>query len=628
MPVLIAEKHSTEYLIHKYWARKPANVVRALISRYTEEGDLVLDPFCGSGVSLIEAARLGRPAIGIDVSPVAALVSRVATQFVDREAVREAWQSLLQAWLPLCAEAFHTADGRAASYCVHVSLVQCPQCDQPLRADRCSKRKSRYRCPVCDSLVAASAGNGRRSAITAVHLSPREAMTDARTLARHTELSAGRYCQEAVFRRFDRPLVPNARILAGPGMSAASLFTARNFSLLAELAERIYQRQAPEAVRDVLLAILTSGAASCSRLIPYRGNLKGGGPAWTVPGFWVAPIHLECNPAVHMQARAKKVLAGLAALARTGRVAHRSVPAQNVLEPISDAVPPENPFPAPHSPVQVFLDDSAGRIHELRRSGVRVKYIFADPPYGDSVPYLEFSQIWNCWLPEAQVRFDLEVVVSDRAQHESRWTEYRQRLDRILQECHAILKEDGHLTLTFNNLDLRAWEAILGAVQSAGFWCISTAYQIPAVVPAKAGFTPTSSYLGDVYATFEKAGSTSQYGDWSIVQEHLRQASQLRGGAVSRTTQMKVAAMTILERNVAARWITELAGHLAGAAKQTPALPEDSPLFRQIRTAAETAQASPTPLSDSQFCAAVAEAIPVWLGLDRHEILQAAGRHP
>ena len=215
-------------------------------------------------------------------------------------------------------------------------------------------------------------------------------MTDAQTLARHTELSAGRYCQEAVFRRFDQPLVPNARILAGPGMSAASLFTARNFSLLAELAERIHQQQAPEAVRDVLLAILTSGAASCSRLIPYRGNLKGGGPAWTVPGFWVAPIHLECNPAVHMQARAKKVLAGLAALSRTGRVAHRPVPARNVpeaggkwgqapytsyavdgehttsgsqspfpdsqSEPISDTPHPEDPFPAPHSPVRVFLD--------------------------------------------------------------------------------------------------------------------------------------------------------------------------------------------------------------------------------------------------------------------------------
>ena len=106
MPVLIAEKHSTEYLIHKYWARKPANVVGALISRYTEEGDLVLDPFCGSGVSLIEAARLGRPAIGIDLSPIAALLSRVATRSVDREAVREAWQSLLQSWLPLCARRF------------------------------------------------------------------------------------------------------------------------------------------------------------------------------------------------------------------------------------------------------------------------------------------------------------------------------------------------------------------------------------------------------------------------------------------------------------------------------------------------------------------------------------------
>ena len=31
--VLVAQTHSSEYLIHKYWSRKPANVVRALIER-------------------------------------------------------------------------------------------------------------------------------------------------------------------------------------------------------------------------------------------------------------------------------------------------------------------------------------------------------------------------------------------------------------------------------------------------------------------------------------------------------------------------------------------------------------------------------------------------------------------
>ncbi|MFB3896404.1 MAG: DNA methyltransferase, partial [bacterium] len=35
--------------MHKYWARKPHNVVSRYIEYYTNEGDTVLDPFMGSG---------------------------------------------------------------------------------------------------------------------------------------------------------------------------------------------------------------------------------------------------------------------------------------------------------------------------------------------------------------------------------------------------------------------------------------------------------------------------------------------------------------------------------------------------------------------------------------------------
>ncbi len=39
------------------------------ITAYTTPGDLVLDPLCGSGTTLVEALHLGRDAIGIDIEP-------------------------------------------------------------------------------------------------------------------------------------------------------------------------------------------------------------------------------------------------------------------------------------------------------------------------------------------------------------------------------------------------------------------------------------------------------------------------------------------------------------------------------------------------------------------------------
>lgn len=46
---------------------KPLPVMERLVLALTEPGDTVLDPFCGSGTTLIAARNLGRKAIGIEV---------------------------------------------------------------------------------------------------------------------------------------------------------------------------------------------------------------------------------------------------------------------------------------------------------------------------------------------------------------------------------------------------------------------------------------------------------------------------------------------------------------------------------------------------------------------------------
>ena len=44
-------------------------IARQLILRYTKEGDVVFDPFVGSGTTAYEAERLGRHFIGVDIQP-------------------------------------------------------------------------------------------------------------------------------------------------------------------------------------------------------------------------------------------------------------------------------------------------------------------------------------------------------------------------------------------------------------------------------------------------------------------------------------------------------------------------------------------------------------------------------
>ena len=47
---------------------KPVNLIERIIESATDEGGLVLDPYCGSGTTCLAAKRLGRRWIGIDIS--------------------------------------------------------------------------------------------------------------------------------------------------------------------------------------------------------------------------------------------------------------------------------------------------------------------------------------------------------------------------------------------------------------------------------------------------------------------------------------------------------------------------------------------------------------------------------
>lgn len=60
----------------KYPTQKPEALLKPIILASTNPDDIVLDPFCGCGTTLVVAHQLGRKWIGIDVSPIACSLMR------------------------------------------------------------------------------------------------------------------------------------------------------------------------------------------------------------------------------------------------------------------------------------------------------------------------------------------------------------------------------------------------------------------------------------------------------------------------------------------------------------------------------------------------------------------------
>ncbi|MCR6691415.1 MAG: DNA methyltransferase [archaeon YNP-LCB-003-016] len=87
----------TKYLthgFHPYPARMIPQIANRLITRYSKPGDLVLDPFCGSGGVLVEARLLGRNSVGIDINPLAIIIARAKTTPINPKLILSSWREL------------------------------------------------------------------------------------------------------------------------------------------------------------------------------------------------------------------------------------------------------------------------------------------------------------------------------------------------------------------------------------------------------------------------------------------------------------------------------------------------------------------------------------------------------
>ena len=84
-----ADTKTHTHCYHIYPAMMIPQVARRLIHTYGKGAELLLDPFCGSGTSLVEARLAGLNAVGLDINPFAVLLARTKTADYDPILVRK-----------------------------------------------------------------------------------------------------------------------------------------------------------------------------------------------------------------------------------------------------------------------------------------------------------------------------------------------------------------------------------------------------------------------------------------------------------------------------------------------------------------------------------------------------------
>ena len=84
------------YNIHPYPAKFIPEIPRTLINLYPPPKDtLIFDPFCGSGTTLLEAQRMGYESIGVDLNPIACLITSVKTSNLDTKGFEKATEKII-----------------------------------------------------------------------------------------------------------------------------------------------------------------------------------------------------------------------------------------------------------------------------------------------------------------------------------------------------------------------------------------------------------------------------------------------------------------------------------------------------------------------------------------------------
>lgn len=506
---VIAKSHTPVYKMHRYFARRPHNVFDYLIEHYSLKDEIILDPFCGGGVTVFEGLRFDRKVIGIDFNPMATFITRMQATSIDLYGFKDEFKIIEKSFKEEIEELYLTKCTKCnkltpAEWYEWSRVGKCPSCGKDaILAEGEKVTFGTYLCPHCKSAKIKTADCDKEKA-TIVRI---------KFKCKHCGLSNIKKPDKKDYKKireindnfanlikkkkltYPKDKMPSDFDLRRPYNAMFNyfydFFTKRNLyalSLLYDYILKIDKRKICEMFFLVFSSTLDY-SSKMSRVV------QGAGREATTPTYWVGALPAENNVWFSFEKRFKAAFKGKKySNEEIGLRIKETKNFDNIKNSKDNCM---------------ILNQSSTNLKQLDDNSIDA--IITDPPYGGNIMYSELSNFWAIWLKDVikiDNLIDNKYEAIKNKQQNKKDDEYRELLYGILKECHRVLKQNRWLVMTFHNKELTVWNSLLLAAHDAGF-ALPEKNGVIYQPPIKAYVTTlhqkrSGAMLGDFILSFKK----------------------------------------------------------------------------------------------------------------------------
>jgi len=392
---------------HSYWGRKPLTNLFDIFSD-CKEGDIVLDPFCGGGNSLIPALYYGSRVIASDLNPMATFLTRVLVRPIN---------------IPSLKSYFEELSEKIKTNILEYYSIKCPVCH----------KKASIRFLVWSNK---SSKEKPEKAHIDCNLCGLSKLIELSTIEKNRQI---RLSQKSPKYWFPKNHIHSTR--KPPVKYHYELFTGRNLSILSELFKKINQ-VSDDIYREAFYYVFTSILYSCSKMQMHSEEAPSSSQGWAARRFYVPPQKKEKNVWTVFEKRFANFLNCKKQL--------------NYLIPHVRITDSPKTFLAGDYEALVYNTDVFDLPEKLLN---QANHIFLDPPYIDDIDYLGFSEFWGSWI---KMTFNFGAEWHPRKLKS-------EGLDKLLKTMHRHTNKSSMVTLAFGPKKPDDWK-LESCIANSGYF--------------------------------------------------------------------------------------------------------------------------------------------------------------
>lgn len=389
--------------VHGYFTKQSWNIVAEYIKNYSKPGDLILDPFGGSGVTAIEALMNNRKAISIDLNPMAVFIVQSLIAPVKQSDLTAAFDRVLNEY---------------------------------------QKREPKSEEEINSALI--------------------------------------KY-----------PYPKDVKLPKGSDVTTVDqLFSKKQLSQLATL-KSIIKKEKDDNIRMSLL-LMFSGLINKINLTYHssegRSEGRGNSSVFAYYRYRIAKTPASIDIIPYFTSRFKKV-----------------ADAKKEIEYFTKNIS--------ISDIEI-KKGTATNLKWIPKESV--DYIYTDPPYGNKIPYLDLSVMWNAWLDLEVTEQDFKQEAIEGGEHKKDKSEYNNLIAQSIKEMYRVLKYDRWMSFVFAHKDPEFWHLIIETAEACGFEYIGAVPQKNGQTSFKKRQNPFTVLSGQLIINFRKVRNPK-----AIMKAHL-----------------------------------------------------------------------------------------------------------